>query len=136
MRKLAKSSLDRVPAIKGYSSPNMPLVRNIFALLIAVSVAMLPATGGAAFKSTSDDTMTMSAAEPMDDCCPDPANLCDKAMGDCGSMAACTLNCLSYAGGISSLLVYPVTLAGTMPLLESDVLHSHTSSPPFRPPRV
>ena len=113
----------------------MAIARTILALLIALSVASLPAAGAAAFKLKPHDMAEMSASEPMD-CCPPAANPCDKAMGDCASMAACMVNCLSYAGGMSSPLVYPVTLAALMPLFESGVLHSHTSSPPFRPPRV
>ena len=114
----------------------MSFARTIFALLIALSVALLPAVGGAAFKLKSQKMTEMSAAEPMDDCCPHAATLCDKTMGDCGSMAACTLNCLGFAGGVSSQLVYPVTLANTVPLFESGVLRSEMGSLPFRPPRV
>ena len=111
----------------------MAFARTILALLIALSVALVPAVGGVAFKFKSQEMIEMSAAEPMD-CCPPAANLCD--MGDCGSMAACSLNCIGFAGGISSQLVYPAALADTMPLLESGVLRSETGSLPFRPPRV
>ena len=121
----------------------MAFARTILALLIALSVALLPAASIAAFKFKSQEMTEMSASEPMDDCCPHAASPCDKAMGDCASMAACTLNCLCYAGGclcyaggLSSQLLYPVTLADTLPLFESGVLHSQRGSPPFRPPRV
>ena len=114
----------------------MGVCQTILAVVVAVSVAWLPAASGASVKLKSTDMTDMSVSEAMDDCCPPHVNPCDKAMGDCGSMAACTLNCLSYVGAISSPLVYPVTLAALMPLFESADLHSHTGSPPFRPPRV
>ena len=114
----------------------MGVGRTILAVVVAVSVAWLPAATGASVQLKSTDMTEMSASEPMDDCCPHAVMPCDKAMGDCASMAACMVNCLSYAGGMSSPLVYPVQLAALMPRFESGVLHSHTSSPPFRPPRV
>ena len=113
----------------------MSFARTILALLIALSVAWLPTAGAAAFKFKSHEMTEMSASEPMDDCCPSAADPC-KGMPDCASMAACMVNCLSYAGGMSSPLVYPVTLAAPMPLFESGILHSRATSPPFRPPRV
>ena len=113
----------------------MAFVRTILALLIALSVAWLPAAGAAAFKFKSHEMTEMSASEPMDDCCPSAADPC-KGMPDCASMAACMVNCLSYAGGASSPSVYPVALAAVMHVFESGILHSQTTNPPFRPPRV
>ena len=113
----------------------MGVGRTILALLIALSVASLPTASAAVFKLKPQAVTEMSASEPMD-CCPPAADPCDKAMTDCGSMAACMVNCLSYSGGMSSPLVYPVALAALMPLFESADLPSHTGSPPFRPPRV
>ena len=124
----------------------MTLVRTILALLIAMSVAILPAAGAAPFKLKSQDATEMSASEPMydepmhdepmHDCCPPAANPCDRAMDDCGTMATCALKCFSYSTGASSPLSFPLTLASVMPLFESSDFHSQTGSPPFRPPRV
>jgi hypothetical protein len=136
-----------VPAFK------MAFARTILAFLIALSVVMLPATGGAAFKLKLPDgseqvgvemsavepmstVEPMSAVEPMDDCCPHAANPCGQAMDNCGSMATCALTCLSFAGGFSSPLNYSLTLATTMPLFDSGGFRAQTNSPPFRPPRV
>jgi hypothetical protein len=112
----------------------MAFARTILALMIVFSVALLPTAGAATFKLKPQEMTEMSASEPMD-CCPPAADPC-KGMRDCASMPACMVNCLSYAGGISSPLVYPVALAAVMLLFESADLHSHTGSPPFRPPRV
>src|SRR5438128_44103 len=107
----------------------MAFARTILALLIALSVALLPTASAAAFKLKPQDMTEMSASGPMDDCCPPAADPC-KGMRDCASMATCMVNCLSYAGGMSSPLVYPVELTALMPPFESGDLHSHTSSPP------
>jgi len=120
----------------------MGIGRTVLAALISLSVTLLPAAGGVALKSTSQDpmgsqgAMDMSASEPMDDCCPHPANPCDKAMGGCTSMATCALKCFSFAGSASSPLIYSRTLANVLPLFESGSFRSQTSSPPFRPPRI
>jgi hypothetical protein len=113
----------------------MSWMRTILAFLIALSVALLPVAGSAAFKLTSHDMTETSANEPMHDCCPDKANPCDKAV-DCASMAACTSNCLSFAGGGSSPFIYLVSIAAILPPMENAVLRSRTGTPPFRPPRV
>jgi hypothetical protein len=113
----------------------MALVRTIFALLIAVSVAMLPAAGAAAFKVQPQEPPEMSASEPMHDCCPPTANPCDRA-DDCGSMATCALQYGVYLADVTSPLVYPRMLADLIALLPSGALPSQLGSPPFRPPRV
>src|SRR5262245_34415038 len=114
----------------------MLFARTILAFLIALSVALLPPMGTAGVNSKSHDMTEMSAVEPMDDCCPHAANPCDKADGQCSSMAACTINCLSFTGGASSPFIYPLTLAALLPPFEGGVLLSQIGSPPFRPPRA
>src|ERR1043166_3869435 len=109
----------------------MRIARTILALLIAASVAMLPAAAGAGLKVKSTETAEMSVSEPMDDCCPHP---CDKAVDDCLSMAACA--CFGFATTSFSQLVYPSVLASMMPAFASGVFHSQTGHPPFRPPRA
>jgi hypothetical protein len=134
---LVKSSLDRQRAAAEYSVRcNMAFVRTILAILMALSVAMLPAAGAAGFKLKSQDATEISASEPMHDCCPPRTNPCGKVMDDCGSMATCAVKCFNYSSDVSSLLVYPFTLADMTPLFESIGFHSQTGSPPFRPPRA
>jgi hypothetical protein len=52
-------------------------------------------------------------------------------------MATCPMNCLGFFfTAPSSFTILPLLL-GSVPLsLASSPLHSQTSSPPFRPPRV
>jgi hypothetical protein len=118
----------------------MRFARTILAILIALSVAVLPAAGVAAFKPKPPGMdmqgMEMSASQQMHDCCPGEASRSNKAMDDCSSMAACALKCFSYARGVWSPLGYSLKLAELVPPWQSDAVHSQIGSPPFRPPRV
>jgi len=117
----------------------MSLGRTIPALLIALSVAMLPAAAGARISIKSTDmsatSTDMSAMEDMD-CCPPMTNPCDKAMGDCGSMAACALKCFSFATTSFSTIVFPSSFARMPASLAINPFSSQTGHPPFRPPRA
>jgi hypothetical protein len=114
----------------------MRIARIIGAVLIALSVALLPAAGGAAFKLKSQDITETSGSETEHDCCPPGSDPCDMAVDGCGSMATCALKCFSFAAGLASPLTDPWTLASRLPVLEDHGLRSHTGSPPFRPPRL
>ncbi len=120
----------------------MSIGRTILALLVSLSVAMLPAAAGAGVSSKSphqaDMSMTedMSMPEDMHDCCPPKANPCDHAMDDCGSMATCVLKCFSFAGTSSSFITFPASFAKMIAPLEHNPFSSQTGAPPFRPPRV
>jgi hypothetical protein len=112
----------------------MRLGRTIVALLVALSVALLPVAGGAAFAAKSAD---ISASEPLHDGCdrgvPDDAS---KAVNDCASMAACAAKCFNYAGTVLSdgtILAIGPTLH---PVGDSGLVVSQIGNPPFRPPRV
>jgi hypothetical protein len=128
----------------------MSLGRTILALLIAASVAALPAGRGvartvkaadismSAEKSMSEDMSVsedMSMSEDMSDCCP-KMNPCDQGMNDCGSMAGCPLNCFGLSSTSFSSVVLPSILASLTPPLASNPFRAQTSGPPFRPPRV
>jgi len=125
----------------------MSIGRTILALLIALSLAMLPAAAGVRLGVKSADMSTTSAAdtsamEDMSDCCPhtanpcDKANTCDKVMGDCGSMATCALKCFSFAPTSFLSIVFPSSSAKMPASIAIDSFSSQTGSPPFRPPRV
>ena len=112
----------------------MNVGRTILALLIALSIALLPAAGGAGVKSPAP--AGMSVMEGMPDCCLPQANPCEKAMDDCGSMATCALKCFSSSGIASSIIVFPSTFARMTASFAANPLSSQTNSPPFRPPRA
>jgi hypothetical protein len=114
----------------------MCIGRTILALLIALSVAFLPAAGVAGGSVKSPESADMSAMEDMHDCCPPQANPCDKAMDCCGTMAGCALKCFSFAATASSIIVFPSISATMTASLVSHSFPSQMGSPPFRPPRV
>jgi hypothetical protein len=116
----------------------MKLARTLMALLIALSVALLPGAAGAGVgvksADTSADVTDMSAMGH--DCCPPKADPCDKTMGDCSSMAACALKCFSFSATLFSTVVFPSFLPSVAPPFESRLFRSQIGSPPFRPPRA
>jgi hypothetical protein len=110
----------------------MNICRTIFALLIALSVATLPAAGGVAAIAQSAD---MSMPVSMDDC--DRAVMpCHKAMDDCQSMAACALKCFNYSETSFLIVTFPVLLADRTAAFAADLFRGQTIGTPFRPPRV
>lgn len=119
----------------------MKVGRTIVVLLIALSIAALPAAGGigVAVKATGHADMSsmpdMSAMEDMD-CCLHTVNPCGKAMGGCSSMATCALKCFTFSGPASSAVTFPSHLANLGPAFETNPFDSQTGSPPFRPPRI
>jgi hypothetical protein len=120
----------------------MSIGRTILAVLVSLSVAMLPAAVGAGVNSKSPDrpdmsmTEDVSMSEDMHDCCPPMANPRDHAMDNCGTMATCALKCFSFAGTSSSFITFPASFAKMITPLEHNPFSSQTGAPPFRPPRV
>src|SRR3979411_2577499 len=98
--------------------------RTILALLVSLSVAMLPVAAGAGVSSKSPDRADMSVTEDMSmthdmsiaddtsmtegmhDCCPPMANPCDHAMDDCGSMAGGAVKTFQLQGRAPSIVVF------------------------------
>jgi hypothetical protein len=113
----------------------MGIGRTILAILIALSVAILPAAAAAAVSSQSPAPAGMSMTDDMD-CCPHKANPCEKAMEDCAAMATCVLKCFSFTGTSSSTIVFPSTSAKMTATFAGNPFSSQAGSPPFRPPRV
>ena len=117
-------------------SCSMKIGRIILALMIAVSVAVLPAASGVGPVMKSTDTAADMAAIDGMDCCPHKVNPCDKAMDGCASMVACALTWLTFSDAASSPVIFPLHLAQLNPALGTTPLNPQAGSPPFRPPRV
>jgi hypothetical protein len=113
----------------------MNIGRPILALLIALSVAMLPAVASdanLAVKSTDmTETADMAAMEDMD-CCPHKAKPCDH----CWSMATCQLTHFGFFATSASDIIFPSAAASLSPLSGANAFHPQEGNPPFRPPRV
>jgi hypothetical protein len=117
------------------------IVRTILAVVVAVSVAVLPATAGTlpvAKASESQATeVALSAAMPVD--CDHHAPARDrgsKAADDCAAMAACAASCFNYAGTVVPEVALVPTASRLQPVAATDLVVSKIGTPPFRPPRV
>jgi hypothetical protein len=116
----------------------MMIARTILAVVIALSVAILPAASGAAltFKPMDMSPAEMSVSEPMSDCCDHDSAPCHKPKGDCASMAACALKCFNFTGLEFSGIAFPIISNSAMPAVAESTVPLAAAIPPFRPPRV
>jgi hypothetical protein len=114
----------------------MRLGRTILVFWIALLVAILPGSAGAAVNVKPADMSHMSSAMDDMDCCPHKKLPSEKAIDDCcSSMATCPMNCFGFVG-MSSLIFFPLRLGSVLMPSVSNPLYAQTGSPPFRPPRV
>lgn len=106
----------------------MALIRTILAALIAISVAVLPATGEAIVVSSADQPM-MAAQSDMP-CCP-----CCHTQDDL-KLTACGLKCVGIAGAVlPAMTIIPLRLAEGAQLPFADhPLHEFFKAPPTHPP--
>ena len=126
----------------------MRIVRMMMALVIGLSVALLPTAGsavsiiGSASQEASeamskDTTMASDMSGAMDECCPDLAkdNTCDQP-GDHCPMAFCGAQLLNLALTDVFRFNSPAAAGHLLPIPADQVVTLHSGSPPFRPPRV
>ena len=113
----------------------MSIARTIVTLLIALSVALLPAAASAGVSVKSPEAAGVSMTEDMPDCCPHRASPCDMATDVCGAMATCALKCFSFMGTFA-VIVFPSAFAKMTASFTANPFCSQAGSPPFRPPRV
>lgn len=103
--------------------------RIVLALLIALSVALLPAAGGAVAASSP-------VAIEHSDCCPSADTPCDKAMDGCASMAPCALKCFSLTATPLTAMAVPAPVRAVLPMRVAEHPDPQRGVPPFRPPRI
>jgi len=111
--------------------------RTIFAVLIGLSVATLPAaTGFAASAATATEMLASKAMPDCDHHHNAPSDKTQKTAGDCACMAACALTCFSFtAPGFSGITFSSPASAALKPVRTSTNVSSRMGSPPYRPPR-
>jgi hypothetical protein len=104
----------------------MSFARAILAALIAISVATVPATGGA---SISTKPLEMLMADQADmPCCP-PAD-------DAKASVACAFKCLNFFAAMFPATVALSHIADELPMSFADsTLHGHIN-PPTPPPPI
>jgi hypothetical protein len=126
----------------------MRFFRVILALVIALSVAMLPTVGSVASMisataqvatevASMDMAMMSEMSAAMDDCCPDHAKTkpCDPLSDRC-PMTFCAAQPVSIASPTVFHFDFPILVGNPLPIPVDQVVSLHSGSPPFRPPRV
>jgi hypothetical protein len=117
------------------------------ALVIALSVAMLPAAGSAASipgwsvlgasEAMKKMTMPDEISAAMDECCPDHAKAkpCDQPSDQC-PLAFCAAQSVSIATAADFQFHFPLVAGSPLPIRVDQVVSHQSGNPPFRPPRV
>lgn len=109
----------------------MHIRRTLLALLVALSVAIMPTAGAVAMSASPAE----AGSATMPDC--DGADMpCENSMKGCPLMALCASTSVGLAGTSFSAFNFPVAADDNKPSLASFGLDSQPSSPPFRPPRI
>jgi hypothetical protein len=103
----------------------MHSLRVILVVLIASSVAMVPAAAGAVC-STMPVEMSMLDHADMP---------CSNVPDDCKGSVACALKCFNFVGAIQPhIIILALQLDSALPSFANGALHPHVSSPPTHPP--
>jgi hypothetical protein len=111
----------------------MAIARTLSALLIALSVALLPVASAAA-RTAAPAEMSMSDGDH--DCCPNAVQPCDMTKDGCMSMAACGLLTSTLSEPANPVVAFPLIASSALPLTVSEVLDSGASGPPLHPPQI
>jgi hypothetical protein len=113
----------------------MHIGRTILTFLVALSLTMAPMAG--AFALQNDEVAASSeAVASAHACCPDEGMPASPATNECHASAGCLAKCFSFHALEFSGATLPAPIGGTKSYFASGPIHSHTASPPFRPPRV
>jgi hypothetical protein len=116
----------------------MLIGRTIVAVILAVAVALLPASGGSVFATQiaaqqQEPAVAASAAHDADQAVP-----CDqgRTVDDCASLSVCALKCFGYTGTRLPNLTASFAAIRLGRALTADKVNSRGGIPPFRPPRA
>jgi hypothetical protein len=131
----------------------MRVGRTILAVLLALSLAMLPmarafvAPGkeamasevvaasvhdGCEHEAMASDVLVALAHE----CCDHESMPADHVMNECQASAGCTAKCFNCYAMVFSEVAIPSPIGGTEAGFVSNPFYSRMASPPFRPPRA
>jgi hypothetical protein len=111
------------------------------ALVLAVAVAVMPATAGAlaAAAATPDaSAATMHSATMPADCAHHhaPADRDSNSTGQDTAPAGCAVHCFTYAGTVVPSIAPAPRASPLQPLFDTGRVVSNIAAPPFRPPRI
>lgn len=112
----------------------MHLTRTILAVLIALSLAMLPLVGASAMGAKSADVMISDMAQ---DCCHHGGTCDDHAnsVDDHAALGLCAKCCSSLPAIFFADFIAPLDMV-VAPVLATAPPPSEIGTPPFRPPRA
>jgi hypothetical protein len=129
----------------------MRIAKIIFALLVSLSVAIVPAAGGAAMLTEGSSGASASHAmdvhasgmasdpmamdQPTDDCCPHGKMPFDQGK-NCASAFICAIHCFNFTAVEGSEIVFPLTATTKILPHTERAVPSAIGAPPFRPPRI
>lgn len=111
----------------------MRIGRTIFALLIALSVAALPAVGMTGANAGPAGMVAADMVADMD-CCPPSKAPCGMPVDQCPAYSCA--QSITISGISAPQVVYPPAPADRMPARAGGAFHPHTNGTPFRPPRA
>ncbi len=113
----------------------MQLARTILAILIALSLAVLPMARAFALPKGEVAASELVVASAHD-CCDHEGMPAEHGSKECQAAAGCFAKCFNFgAVEISGATVHPPA-GGTESIFVDKNFLSPTGSPPFRPPRV
>jgi hypothetical protein len=115
------------------------LGRTILAIVVGLSVAILPAAAGFA---TSAAMTEMSVSAGMPDCDHHhhhtaPSDKTQKTANCCADMATCAFNCFNFTATVCSDITFSSSACTALkPVRAADKLPVQIAGAPFRPPRA
>jgi hypothetical protein len=119
----------------------MRLGRTILAIVVGLSVAMLPAMGGfaaGALIKQAASSADVSAAMP--DCEHHrhaPSDKTKNTANDCASMAGCALKCFNFTGPAVEGIAFSMPAGAALePVRAIGHVYARMIGAPFRPPRA
>jgi hypothetical protein len=116
---------------------NKRIGKAILAMIIALSVAILPATAGFAAGGNTAEVSASALAPDCDQRHDIPNNTTQKSTDGCDSMAGCALKCFTASiVGISGLTFSSSPSVAVEPVRMESKVTSRIGNPPFRPPRA
>ena len=131
--KFADSSFD---ALAKYPM-TLRIGRTIFAVLVGLSVATLPAAVGLASVAPSAAAMEVSASDCDHHHHTAPSDKTQKTADDSACMASCALHCFNFTATGFSGVVFSTTASAALKLVRTrSHVVSQMGNPPFRPPRA
>ena len=109
--------------------------RTILALLVALSVAVLPAVAAAASIAKSGNVAISTGAADCHHHASQPDHH-NKTMDECACMAACAFSSFSFATPLVTGVLLRTSVTVVQPVRTDNAVFAYIETPPFRPPRV